>query len=287
MLRSLNIALVIFIVLPAFCSCRAISSFLSDDEVVAQVGQEKLYRSDIEKIIPKGLEADDSTRMVSQYINSWASDRVYLKIAEEQLSKSEMDVSKELEDYRRSLLKYRYEQLYVNERLDTTVTQDDIEEYYNANQSKFILSRPVVKARYLNIDSESPSLKQIRKRMSSQDANDLMEADSLAFSSALKFTTWNDSWIDMAILAREYAADYTDLLEKMEKGWIESVDTVGYMKLAYISEIIQKGKVAPVEYSAERIKDIIISERKHALIHSLEQDLLDDARENGQFVIYR
>ena len=287
MTRKFYIIAIFTVVLPILSSCRAISSFLTNDEIVAQVGQEKLYRSEIDEVVPKGLSPEDSVRLASRYINSWASEHVYLKVAQEQLSKSEMDVSKELEDYRRSLLKYRYEQLYVNERLDTTVTQDDIEEYYNANQSKFILSRPVVKARYLNIDSESPSLKQIRKRMSSQDANDLMEADSLAFSSALKFTTWNDSWIDMAILAREYAADYTDLLEKMEKGWIESVDTVGYMKLAYISEIIQKGKVAPVEYSAERIKDIIISERKHTLIHSLEQDLLDDARENGQFVIYR
>ena len=58
-----------------------------------------------------------------------------------------------------------------------------------------------------------------------------MEADSLAFSSALKFTTWQDRWIDVAVLAREYAADYSQILSQMNKGWIESVDTVGYMKL--------------------------------------------------------
>ena len=286
MLRSLNIALVIFIVLPAFCSCRAISSFLSDDEVVAQVGQEKLYRSDIEKIIPKGLEADDSTRMVSQYINSWASDRVYLKIAEEQLSKSEKDVTKELEDYRKSLLKYRYEQLYVNERLDTSVTQDNIEEYYLAHQDKFVLERPVIKARYLNIDNESPILKSIRKKMASSDANDLVEADSLAFSSALKFTTWDDRWIDAAVLAREYSEDYSKILSKMNKGWIESVDTVGYMRLTYVADIVAKGQVAPIEYCSANIRDIIISARKQTLIMNLEHDLLNDARENGQFVIY-
>lgn len=286
MLRSLNIALVIFIVLPAFCSCRAISSFLSDDEVVAQVGQEKLYRSDIEKIIPKGLEADDSTRMVSQYINSWASDRVYLKIAEEQLSKSEKDVTKELEDYRKSLLKYRYEQLYVNERLDTSVTQDNIEEYYLAHQDKFVLERPVIKARYLNIDNESPILKSIRKKMASSDANDLVEADSLAFSSALKFTTWDDRWIDAAVLAREYSEDYSTILSKMNKGWIESVDTVGYMRLTYVADIVAKGQVAPIEYCSANIRDIIISARKQTLIMNLEHDLLNDARENGQFVIY-
>ena len=159
-------------------------------------------------------------------------------------------------------------------------------EYYLAHQDKFILERPIIKARYLNIDSESPSLKPIRKRMSSDDANELMEADSLAFSSALKFTTWEDRWIDAAVLAREYATDYSQVLSKMNKGWIEVVDTVGYMRLTYVSEMMARGAVAPVEYCSDNIRDIIISARKQELIMNLERDLLNDARENGQFVIY-
>ena len=274
------------IVLPALVSCRAISSFLGNGEVVAQVGSEKLYKSDVDALIPKGMAPEDSVLLVNRYINSWAADRVYLKIAEEQLSKSEQDVTKELEDYRKSLLKYRYEQLYVNERLDTAVSMDHIEEYYHAHQDKFVLDRPVVKARFLNIAGDSPVLKQIRKRMSSSDANELVEADSLAFSSAVKFTTWSDSWIDIAVIAREYSVDYTDLLSKMNKGWIENVDTTGYMKLTYISAMTQKGKIAPLEYCQEDIRNIIISSRRQDILLNLEQDLLKDARENGEFVIF-
>ena len=286
MLRRFHIIAIILIVLPALVSCRAISSFWGNGEVVAQVGSEKLYKSDVDALIPKGMAPEDSVLLVNRYINSWAADRVYLKIAEEQLSKSEQDVTKELEDYRKSLLKYRYEQLYVNERLDTAVSMDHIEEYYRAHQDKFVLDRPVVKARFLNIAGDSPVLKQIRKRMSSSDANELVEADSLAFSSAVKFTTWSDSWIDIAVIAREYSVDYTDLLSKMNKGWIENVDTTGYMKLTYISAMTQKGKIAPLEYCQEDIRNVIISSRRQDILLNLEQDLLKDARENGEFVIF-
>ena len=55
---------------------------------------------------------------------------------------------------------------------------------------------------------------------------------------------------------------------------------------AYVPEMMQKGQVAPLEYSAQTIRDIIISARKQALISTLEQDLLNDARENGKFVIH-
>ena len=286
MIRRLYILAIISVVLPAISSCRAISSFLANDEVVAQVGQERLYRSDIDKVIPKGIAQEDSVRLSRQYINSWASDRVYLKIAEQQLSKAERDVTVELEDYRKSLLKYRYEQLYVNERLDTSVTNEQVEEYYQSHLDKFTLERPIVKARFLNIAADSPSLKPIRKKMSSMEANDLVEADSLAFSSAIKFTTWSDSWIDAAVLAREYQMDYSEVLSRMTKGWIEAVDTTGHMKLTFVSEMMVKGMVAPMEFCEEKIKDIIISARKQSLIMNLEQDLLKDARENGQYIIY-
>ena len=286
MTRKLYILAIISVVLPAISSCRAISSFLSNDEVVAQVGQDKLYRSDIDKVVPKDMSEEDSIRVTKQYIKSWASDRVFLEIAEQQLSKEERDVTVELEEYRKSLLKYRYEQLYVNERLDTSVTYENVEEYYLANKEKFILERPIVKARFLNIAADSPSLKPIMKKMSSTEVEDLVEADSLAFSSAIKFTTWSDKWIDATTLAREYVLDYNDVLSKMNKGWISVVDTTGQMKLTYISSLMQKGQVAPLEFCEEKIKDIIISTRKHNLIVNLEQDLLEDAHENGKYKIY-
>ena len=184
MKRYLRFIAILMIVLPAISSCKAITSFFSGDEIVAVAASEKLYRSDLERVLPKGISAEDSTRLAMQYIATWVSDIVYVSIAEEQLSKAEKDVTKELEDYRKSLLKYRYEQLYVNERLDTAVTDSQVQDYFDSHQDKFLLQRPVLKARFLAIFSDSPAKEQIRKRMSSDDVYVLVEADSLAFSAA-------------------------------------------------------------------------------------------------------
>ena len=274
------------IVLPAISSCKAITSFFTGDEIVAVAGSEKLYRSDLERVLPKGIPAEDSTRLAMQYIATWASDIVYVSIAEEQLSKSEKDVTKELEDYRKSLLKYRYEQLYVNERLDTAVTDSQVQDYYDAHQDKFMLQRPVVKARFLAIFSDSPAKEQIRRRMSSDDVNVLVEADSLAFSAAHRYVGWNDEWIDVATLAKEFGMDYTEVLAKRKGDWVEVEGEDGLSRIAYISDMVKDGELAPVEYAAQSIRDMIISTRKQRLIMTLEQDLLKDARDNGKFVIY-
>lgn len=286
-MRRIVLIFIIGIVLPALTSCRAISSFLSKEEAVAEVGSARLYRSDLNMVIPKGIAYEDSVRLAKSYINTWALDQVFLSIAEQQLSKSEKDVTRELEDYRTSLLKYRYEQLYVNERLDTAVSDDKVEEYYEAHKDKFVLRRPLVKARFLKISAESPTLKELKKKMSSEEVNDLFEADSLAYSSALKFEIWQNNWVDIALVASELGMDYTSVLASMKGKWVEKTDTTGIMTVAYISEIISEGHVAPIEYSTPSIKDMIISARKQQLVSTLERDLLNEARENGQFVILK
>lgn len=286
MKKNLRLIAMILIVLTAFSSCKTISSFFSGDEIVAEVGSEKLYRSDIDKILPKGIAPEDSSRLALQYIATWASDLVYINIAEEQLSKDEKDVSKELEDYRKSLLKYRYEQLYVNERLDTAVTEDQIQDYYDSHREKFVLPRPVVKVRFLSIFSDSPAKEQIKRRMSSSNIDQLVEADSLAFSAAHKYTGWQDSWIDISVLSREFDMDYLSLLDRKDGNWIEVDAEDGLSHIAYISDMVAEGEHAPLDYASDNIRDMIISARKQKLITSLEQDLLKDARDNGKFVIY-
>ena len=286
MKKFVKISVAIWIVLTMFTSCRAISRLLHGDEVVAQVYDATLFRSDLDKVIPAGLPEEDSVRLANQYINSWALEHVFTGVAEQQLSKAEKDVMQELEAYRRSLLKYRYEQLYVNERLDTAVSENMVQKYYEDNSEMFVLKRPVVKARFLSISSQSPMLEQIRKKMSSSELADMVEVDSLAYSAALKYMTWEGKWIDINNLSLEFGLDNATLLSKKKGNWIEVSDSVGLTNLAYISAFKDKGEMAPLEYSTPSIKDKIVSVRKQELVNSLEQNLLQDARENGKFKTY-
>ncbi len=267
-------------------SCRFIKSILHDDEVVAKVGKEMLYKSEVVALIPAGTPSDDSLRLAMQYINTWAADLVFMDIAEAQLSKTEKDVTKELESYRRSLLKYRYEQEYINERLDTAVTEDEINEYYNAHADNFILRQPIVKARCLKIFRSSPNLRRMKALMSSGEEDALWEAENAAAASADIFTGYGDKWIDISTLAKDMAADATTLTAGGTDKFIEVEDGSGMLNVAYIVDMIPAGKPAPVEYCASDITDMIISTRKRRLVSNLEQDLLDSARDKGKFVIY-
>lgn len=259
---------------------------MHDENVVARVGSNMLYESEVAQLIPPGASSEDSLKLVIQYAKAWATDMIFLDVAEEQLSKSEKDVTKELEAYRRSLLKYRYEQLYINERLDTAVTDEELEEYYEAHASDFVLARPVVKARYMKVYADSPHLATLKKMMSSLDDNNVGEVDSLAYSATLRFSSYNDSWIDITVLAKDMELDYEDMLSVKSGKFIENADRSGRVNVAFISEIVGASQVPPIEYCENAIIDRILSARKHYLVSDLERDLLEDARSKGKFVIY-
>ena len=115
---------------------------LFGDGVVARVGEHRLMRSELAAYIPAGVSSEDSLSLAQSYIKAWAEELLFLDMAESRLSSEEQDVSKELEEYRRSLLKYRYEERYINERLDTLISDDEIRTYYKEHTDKFLVDRP-------------------------------------------------------------------------------------------------------------------------------------------------
>lgn len=280
-------------ILPLLClallslqGCNAIQSLIHDDKVVAKVGKNKLYASQLRPYIPAGVSSADSTNLALQYINTWAADIIYSEMAQSQLSKDERDVSKELESYKRDLLRFRYEQRFLSDRLDTLVTEEQMLDYYDGHKDLFQLERPIVKARFIDIYKNVERKDEIIALMASNRTADVEKVQSLADSYAIRYFDSSMDWMDSATLAREFGVDYAEMLSLMKQNYIilESRE-LSDVKAAYIREIRRSG-LAPFEFCRDRIREYILSGRKHALLVTLERSLLEQASNSGEFVIY-
>ena len=86
-------------------SCKAVSSLIHDGEVVAKLGDHKLYRSELDDVIPKGTSPEDSVNLANLYINSWVRDKAFMDIAQQRLSKEEKDyIHKLVCDYMKEVI---------------------------------------------------------------------------------------------------------------------------------------------------------------------------------------
>lgn len=283
--RPLNIFLAALL-LVGVSSCRFVSYIIHDDDVVAKVGKHKLYRVEVESVIPAGTPAEDSLALAAQYIRSWASDYIFDDAAAAGLSKKDLDLGVQLEQYRRSLVKYRYEQMFVSERLDTVVSPIEVQAYYDEHQDRFILSYPIVKARYVRMSGDSPSFPEVRKLISSDSDEDLAAMEELAATAAERYTDFGGRWLDITELADEFGVDYGTLLALMSHSTISYVADDGMLEYAYVVDYIRAGAIPPVGYCESRIKESIIASRRQELTERLERDLLEDARARGIYEIY-
>lgn len=276
----------ILIALAGFASCTNTRNLLQDTAVVARVGRHKLFRADVRKFIPPDVSFSDSTNLALQYINSWAAEQIFNDMALAELPKEDLDVTAELEAYKRSLLRYRYEQHYINDRLDTVVSIAQMREYYLDHQSLFKLERPILKVRFIDIYSEVPDKSGILEKMASNRPSDVLEVDSLARANAIRYFDHSEEWMDAAELAHEFGVDYGTMLSNLKNSYITvTSDEFSDIKVAYVREIKRDG-IAPFEFSQPQIKEYILSSRKRALVENLERNLLTEALDREQFVIY-
>ena len=91
---------------------------------LAKVYDNYLYEKDIEGLVPEGLSSSDSLSFVQNYIKQWVESQIILNKAKKNIDD---DFTRQLEDYKNSLILNSYEAKIVNQLIDTNVSQQEIE----------------------------------------------------------------------------------------------------------------------------------------------------------------
>lgn len=268
----------------AISSCRLYDSLFKGD-VVARAGRDVLYRSDVDALNITGFSPEDSARIVERYIVSWAKSRLLLDMAQSQLSKADRDVEAQLEEYRQQLLVYRYEQQYVEQRLDTAVTDQEYMDFYEANPASFVAHVPLMKGWYIKVSDDSPNLNPIKSIYRSRVEEDRDRLGQLCYTSAEKYYFFED-WVGVDAVVEGTGLDVQELARVLDNRSFIEKNFLGYTYLISVDDYVPAGSLAPYEYCRERIRNHILNRRKQELIASLERNLLNDAIVSEKFVIY-
>lgn len=120
------------------------------DKVVATIYDKVLYQSDLQSVLYEGISVNDSLVRTKAFIDSWIRRQLLIHQAENNIDKSELDFSRQIEDYRNSLIIYKYESMLIEQNLDTVVSENEIAKYIEDN-SALELDSLVVKDIILNM----------------------------------------------------------------------------------------------------------------------------------------
>lgn len=259
-----------------------------EPEAIARVGEEYLFKSDIENLIPKGTSKNDSIVIVQTFIEKWATQKLLYKGAELNLSKDKTEEFETLIDqYKVDLYTKAYLEQLVIRKIDTLITDEQIKEYYDKNQQFFKNGSELVKLRYINLVKENPKFENIRAKFTSFAAKDKNELNQLAIQ--FKSYAFNDSiWVDINQVYKKLPFINTENKEKYISDGINfqypDSTTVWLVK---VKQVLPKNSTTPLQFLRPTIKQVILNNRKLELINTIEKEITNDAIKNKKYEIYK
>ncbi len=270
----------------ALQSCNYFTIKDDTQEAVARVNNTYLYKKDLKNVVTADVSKNDSLLLINNFINNWIKQQLLLSKAQLNLEAKSNEFEGLVKRYREDLFINSYKEAVVKQYLDTTITENDVEEFYTKNNQNFKLNEELLKLRFIKIGKDVYNKKALIKLFKSSKKSDL---DSLhAAELSLKSHHLNDSvWVKYTDLVSKVAIlkneDKSQLLKK--GNFIEKEDSLS-LYLVTIKEVLKRNETAPKSYITPTIKQMILHQRKLLLLRNIEETLIDDARKKQQFETY-
>lgn len=257
-----------------------------EGNILARVNDEYLYGSDLKGLVPEGTPPADSIALVKNYVRNWIKTTLLIQQAENNLSKQQLNFEQQLNDYKNSLIIFRYESEWIKQNLDTIVSDAEIESYYQQHASDFELKENIAKLMYIILDKDSKDEGKFDKALKLPDSLKLDRLENLCKEYANSFYLDTATWVRFNWIEENLPLEMYNPEQYLNKNTFVKVTEGDDLYLIKFMEYKIKDDVSPIDFEYNHIRNIIINKRKMNLAKKLRDDIYENAILNNEFEIY-
>lgn len=271
-----------------FSACKPKDTVAEDSEggLIARAGEETYSADEFKQdYITTGI-IKDSTYNSKKVIEKWAIESLFYQEAIKRLDAEEINIDKQVEEYRRSLVNYIYQSRLVEANLDTAVTREEIEDYYNNHRDNFILKENIVKVNYLKVPVSAQALPKIKKLVWAVSEKDKQQLKDLCAQNAENFFMNDSTWLYLEDIKKEIPAlrDQPDF--NLSMGRVVEFSDDQYYYYLKVRDVKIKNGLSPINFEYQNIKRFIINNRKTQLISEYKKTIFEKAKSDKSFRVY-
>ena len=250
----------------------------NNDGYVARVGDEFLSVEEIQELIPKNLNKQDSIRIVNNVIEEWATSKLLIQNAIINLTEIEKSqIDNKSEKYRENLIISEYRNKISNNNPDTSASKDEIELFFSENSKNFKLFEEIIKGRYVKLNKNTFNINEIKRRFRRFDQSDKSFFDSISIQ-LLNYYLNDSIWINKKLFFNKIPSleyDQSLRISKNNLFYIQEDSLALY--LIKINNYKKADDYAPLEYIYNRIKEVIVSKKRIDYLNKIDKELIGDA----------
>jgi len=254
-----------------------------EDEILARVNEKNLLLTEVINKMP--VQIEDSAYFIQRYMNKWIRKQLMIYHAEINLSTDLLAYETQIEEYRSSLLIYAYQQELLNQNFDTTITNSEIDSYFQRYKDEFKLSNNIFKGRFIVVDKLAPDLSSLNKWFKLEEDIDGNLVDYCQ-QFAKEYYLEDGYWQYFSIFNKKLPKiiDEEDYFLKNTRGvWFEDDIFRYYM---FIKDYKLKGSISPLAIEKEKIKNVLLNKKKIEYLKQLEDELYQNALALKKIKIY-
>ncbi|MFY0644376.1 MAG: hypothetical protein JXR19_07900 [Bacteroidia bacterium] len=257
----------------------------SSDRVLAEAYGQKLYLSEIDELTNDDLSYEDSVFLLREFINSWIREQVVLHESSSVLKADEMDKSKQLEAYRNDLLVYETLNKLAIQRMDSSFSEEEFLEYYEANQKEFELGENIIKLVFFKLPQQLEDIDQLWGDFKSSEC-DLLEFKELCIEHGGNYSIDSASWVFFDDILKEIPINTYNQEHYLNNNKTIKIKEGQAVYFVKILDFRIKSGISPFEMEKERIRKILFVQRQQTYLKSVETELVDKAYNNNKIVIH-
>lgn len=257
-------------------------------KMVARAYGDYLYEDDISEVLPLEMAPHDSAIFAQEYIRKWIEQKIFEYKAEKTLSRKEKKMDEELENYRRSLIAFAYQNKVLESSLDTKVSIDEVQQYYDQNREQFQLKNNILKVQFVRILKDNPNVEQIQKYIFSDklSSDELKKLQKLCEENAVNYFLDTDKWLLFNELLKGIPFETYDQEEFLRHNRMFQVPDGNEIYFVHIYDFRIKESPSPLNFEQQKITSIILNQRKEKLLENLREELVKEATDKKEFEIY-
>jgi len=245
----------------------------ADDPVLARVHQKTLRLSELDGMFPIDATAEDSLLIKNAFVRRWSREAVLEWEAERNLP-PDMNIDRLVRDYRASLVSSHYEEVLVSMRLDSTISREELEAYYENSKSQYLLERPIVRCLFIRVPYPTPEEDRLQQLWNNGKITDTVALKNYCERLSEVSLLDPDPWYSLDDIAQQLPDGTLTAANVNSKREFSQQDGSFryYFKLV---ELKPRLEIAPLSYVEEQARKVILHSRKREVIDQAREEIFE------------
>ena len=252
-----------------------------DSQMLAQVGEDKLFLNEVLLQMPLHYKGDDSVAFVQKQTDNWVNEQLLFQQGLRNVQNLD-ELERQVAQYRRDLIA----RTYPSERLAIyadEVSDDESYAFYEENKSQMRLKMPIIQGVFVQLPSKSNKAKDITnwlKQMQNGDMSNAEELEQYCLQRASYYDNFMEQWVDLTRLTDHLSMKIGEPARFLRRQVYQLKDN-DYLYLFLITDFRLKGDEKPYEICHNDILELLVEKKQAYFRNQLQSDIREEALRTG------